>query len=42
MTRRRKARSLVTTFRYAALLVGALVMVTPFIYMVSTSFKAQA
>ena len=35
-------RSLSTTFRYAALIVGALVMVTPFIYMISTSFKAQA
>lgn len=35
-------RSLSTTFRYIALIVGALVMVTPFIYMVSTSFKAQA
>lgn len=35
-------RPLSTTFRYAALIVGALVMVTPFIYMVSTSFKAQA
>lgn len=35
-------RSLSTTFRYAALIVGALVMITPFIYMVSTSFKAQA
>lgn len=35
-------RSLSSTFRYAALIVGALVMITPFIYMVSTSFKAQA
>ncbi len=35
-------RSLSTTLRYVALVVGALVMVTPFIYMVSTSFKAQA
>ena len=35
-------RSLSTTFRYVALAIGALVMVTPFIYMVSTSFKAQA
>lgn len=35
-------RSLSTTFRYAALIVGALIMVTPFIYMISTSFKAQA
>jgi ABC-type glycerol-3-phosphate transport system permease component len=31
-----------TTFRYAALIVGAIVMVTPFIYMVSTSFQSQA
>lgn len=35
-------RSLSTTFRYVVLIVGALVMITPFIYMVSTSFKAQA
>ena len=35
-------RSVSTTFRYVALVVGALVMITPFIYMVSTSFKAQA
>lgn len=33
---------LLATFRYTALIVGALVMVTPFLYMVSTSFKAQA
>lgn len=31
-----------TAFRYVILIVGAAVMVTPFIYMVSTSFKAQA
>ncbi|GAA3730888.1 carbohydrate ABC transporter permease [Leifsonia bigeumensis] len=42
MSRNRSARSLSTTFRYVALVAGALVMVTPFIYMVSTSFKAQA
>jgi ABC-type glycerol-3-phosphate transport system permease component len=30
------------TIRYAVLIVGALIMVTPFIYMVSTSFQAQA
>ena len=36
------ARGAATTFRYAVLIVGALVMVTPFVYMVSTSFKAQA
>ena len=28
--------------RYVLLIVGALIMVTPFVYMVSTSFKAQA
>ncbi|MBX3438696.1 MAG: carbohydrate ABC transporter permease [Planctomycetaceae bacterium] len=38
----RSARTLSTTFRYAALIAGALVMVIPFLYMVSTSFKAQA
>jgi multiple sugar transport system permease protein len=32
----------VTTFRYTALIVGAIVMVTPFLYMVSTSFQSQA
>lgn len=42
MTSSRSARSLSVTFRYVALIVGALVMITPFIYMVSTSFKAQA
>jgi multiple sugar transport system permease protein len=42
MNRTRPARTLSATFRYVALIVGALVMVTPFIYMVSTSFKAQA
>lgn len=42
MSRRRSSARLSTTFRYAALIVGALVMITPFIYMVSTSFKAQA
>ena len=30
------------TIRYLLLIVGALVMVTPFAYMVSTSFKSQA
>ncbi len=35
-------RGAATTFRYVALIVGAVVMVTPFIYMLSTSFKAQA
>jgi ABC-type glycerol-3-phosphate transport system permease component len=43
MTRRSlKTGGLSMTFRYVALIAGALVMVTPFIYMVSTSFKAQA
>jgi len=42
MSNRQTARGLSTTFRYVALILGALVMVTPFIYMVSTSFKAQA
>ncbi len=31
-----------TLIRYLLLVAGALVMVTPFVYMVSTSFKAQA
>lgn len=38
----RTGRSVASTLRYVALIVGAMVMVTPFIYMVSTSFKAQA
>ena len=38
----RAARGTATTFRYVALIVGAFVMVTPFIYMVSTSFQPQA
>ncbi len=42
MSRSTSTRGLAATFRYAALVVGALVMVTPFVYMVSTSFKAQA
>lgn len=42
MSRRRSSARLGTTFRYVALIVGALVMITPFLYMVSTSFKAQA
>lgn len=42
MSRQRSARGVSTTFRYVALVAGALVMVTPFVYMVSTSFKAQA
>jgi multiple sugar transport system permease protein len=35
-------RGAASTFRYVVLIAGALVMVTPFVYMVSTSFKAQA
>jgi multiple sugar transport system permease protein len=35
-------RGAASAFRYVALIVGAIVMVTPFIYMVSTSFKPQA
>lgn len=35
-------RGAATTFRYAVLIVGAVVMVTPFIYMLSTSFQSQA
>ena len=31
-----------TTMRYLALTVGAIIMVIPFVYMVSTSFKSQA
>ena len=31
-----------TVLRYAALTVGAAIMITPFLYMVSTSFKPQA
>ncbi len=42
MSRQQSARGVSTTFRYVALVAGALVMVTPFVYMVSTSFKAQA
>lgn len=42
LTRSRSSRSLNATFRYVALIAGALVMITPFVYMVSTSFKAQA
>ncbi len=38
----RTARSAASTFRYVVLIVGAAVMVTPFLYMVSTSFQPQA
>ncbi len=38
----RTARIAASTFRYVVLIVGAAVMVTPFIYMVSTSFQPQA
>lgn len=36
------ARRCLTTLRVLALIVGAIVMVTPFAYMLSTSFKPQA
>ncbi|MDQ1554562.1 MAG: multiple sugar transport system permease protein [Microbacteriaceae bacterium] len=35
-------RGAAATFRYTVLIVGAVVMVTPFIYMLSTSFQSQA
>jgi multiple sugar transport system permease protein len=38
----RAARSAATTFRYVVLIVGAAVMITPFLYMISTSFQPQA
>ncbi len=38
----RKAIITPTVIRYFALIVGAAIMVTPFLYMVSTSFKSQA
>lgn len=41
-TAARSRRGALTTFRYVTLIVGAGVMITPFLYMVSTSFKAQA
>jgi ABC-type glycerol-3-phosphate transport system permease component len=37
----RRLPSPATTLRYVALTMGALVMITPFLYMLSTSFKAQ-
>ncbi len=40
--RRGRAGGASTTLRYTALIVGAIVMVTPFLYMVSTSFQSQA
>lgn len=36
------ARTQATVFRWTLLTLGALVMVTPFVYMLSTSFKSQA
>lgn len=45
MTRRRSAarrRSLAVAVRYAVLIIGAGIMVVPFAYMLSTSFKSQA
>lgn len=41
-SRARTGRNVAATTRYAVLTVGAIIMITPFIYMVSTSFKAQA
>lgn len=41
-TRRQSKPSTPTTLRYLALALGAAIMVTPFIYMVSTSLKSQA
>lgn len=38
----RRGRDAATGLRYVTLTVGALVMVTPFLYMLSTSFKGQA
>ena len=35
-------RKLTSTSRYGALLFGVIITITPFIYMVSTSFKSQA
>ena len=40
--RRSAGQPAATTLRYAALIVGAIVMVTPFLYMLSTSFQSQA
>jgi multiple sugar transport system permease protein len=37
----RRLPSPATTLRYATLTIGALLMVTPFLYMLSTSFKGQ-
>ncbi|NEM92482.1 carbohydrate ABC transporter permease [Galbitalea soli] len=40
--RPRAAAGAATTFRYVVLIAGAIVMVTPFAYMVATSFQGQA
>jgi len=40
--RRSRGSGAGTTLRYTALIVGAIIMITPFIYMVSTSFQSQA
>ncbi|APZ33382.1 ABC transporter permease [Microbacterium aurum] len=42
MKRTRTQRTALTGLRLVALIVGAIVMVTPFLYMLSTSFKPQA
>ncbi|MDX6246145.1 MAG: hypothetical protein QOE76_3868, partial [Frankiales bacterium] len=40
-SRRRSARIGRNTARYVLLIVGAAIMVLPFLYMLSTSFKSQ-
>lgn len=40
--RKRGAARVATIARYAALIVGAAIMITPFLFMLSTSFTAQA
>lgn len=42
MSRPTATRRATTTLRVVALIVGAVIMVTPFLYMLSTSFKPQA
>lgn len=45
VTRKRSAarrRALAACARYAALIIGAGIMIVPFVYMLSTSFKSQA
>ena len=40
--RRGRPQPALTTLRYAALIIGVFVMVTPFLYMLSMSFQSQA